>query len=310
MTAAAAPLAPGAPAAELRRGTSAVRVAVAPGAPVVSFIADGHDWCAAAPWFDRAPSAAACALPTFVAGVAGAKFPAGGLLAVEEPVVEVHADGGPGAITAVWPPSRYPLTWTRTITLEPDGAVLARYTVTNSQRTPMPFLWNLPIGLPWHGAVRIDLPRGVRARVATSSGAGLPAAGAEFAWPALRDGGKLVDLSHPAQLGARRSVLCFVEVPRARVTVRVGNAVLDLSADPDIVTHARIWVNNDADAPDAPKRHWWRRHQAVREVSVGLSLGAPDALSDATAAWRTARWVDQGETLQWDVRLRPVPPAE
>ena len=303
--------APSSAAAELRRAGSSVRVAVSRGAPITSFHAGGHEWCGAGPWQDYAPSAGTCALPTFVAGAPRLTFPEGGLLATDEPVVDVEADGAGGAITARWEPSAYPLGWTRRVALDAEGALCARYEVTNLQRTPLPFVWGMPVPLPWSSSVAIDIARGARARVAASYGDGLARAGSEFAWPALRDGGRLVDLTGPVRLGSRRAVLCYVELQRGGFVVRADGAALEISGEAGIVTHARVWVNNDADAPGAEPRRWWggwwRRRAPHCEVAAGAAVGAPDLLSDAVGAWRAARWVEPGQVVRWTMRLRPVP---
>lgn len=293
-------------AAELRRGAASVRVAVAPGAPITSYCVDGIDWCAAGPWREYAPTLAACTLPTFVAGVPRAALSEGGFLAVEEPSVDVHADGSGETITAVWPPASYPIGWTRVIVLEPDGALWAQYAATNTQRARLPFVWGCQIPLPWSGALAIDIPRGARSRVAVSTGEGLAQTGSEFAWPALRDGGRLADLARPASLEARRAVLCYVEMPRGRLVVRNGDAALEIVSDPAFVTHAHVSVNNDADAPGAAPRRWWRRRSVRRAIAVGPSVGAPALLSEAVGAWRAARWIEPGETIRWSVRYRTV----
>ena len=182
--------------------------------------------------------------------------------------------------------------------------------VTNAQRAPLPFVWGLPIPLPWSAATLVDLPRGARSRVEQTFGEGLPAAGSEFAWPALRDGGRLVDLTHPAQLGTRRAVLCYVELPRARFALCVGDRVLEVTGDAGMLTHARVWISHDADGGPTGRR-WWRRRESRRAISVCPAVGAPGRLSDAVGAWRTARWVEPGETIRWDVRLRSMSaPAE
>ena len=310
MTLAALPHADNGAAAELRRGSASVRVSLAPGAPITSFVSAGSDWCGAGAWHDHAPSARACALPTFVAGAAGARFVDGGSLGSDQPEVEVRADGDASTITARWPVPSYPLAWLRTIALDQQGALQLKYSVTNEGRTPLPFVWGLSMSCAWGAGVSVDLPRGARARVAGSQGDGMLSAGSEFAWPSLRDGGHLVDLTHPAQLGTRRAVLCFVELPRGRLAVRSGGAVLEVRADPGVLTHARVWVNNGAPGESAPRRSWWRRASSPSVLAVGPTIGAPDHLSDAVGSWGAARWIESHETLSWGVGIRTLATEE
>ena len=302
--------APASAGAELRRGSTAVRVALGPGAPITAFVHDGNDWCRDGSWQDHAPTRRACALPTFVAGAAGAHFPDGGTLATDEPIVEVRADERGNMITVTWPASSYPLVWTRTLALEANGALSVRYTVSNRQRAPLPFVWGMPLAMPWSEGLAIDLPRGARARVAESWGDGLAPQGSEFAWPTLRDGGHLVDLARPSLLGPGRAVLCYVELPRGRFSVRTPSGILDVRSDPGAVTHARIWINNGVDAPGSPPRRWWQRRTAVPSLAVGPAVGAPDLLSEAVGAWGAARWVEPGETLSWSISIRVLPLEE
>jgi hypothetical protein len=309
MTASALPVASSSSAAELRRGDSVVRVAVAPGAPITSFVTNGHDWCAGGAWQDFAPTSGACALPAFVATTRRPTFPEGGLLVADEPTVDVEADGGAGTITAWWPPTPYPLGWTRVVTLEADGALLLRYAVTNAQRSPLPFVWGLPVVLPWGENISIDIPRGARSRVAAAFGEGLPPAGSEFTWPALRDGGKLTNLTQPTRSRPRRAVLCYVELPRGRIVLHDGDDALEISGNPGVVTHARVWINHDSDDRGAPPRRWWRRRSPRHAITVAPAVGAPALLSEAVGEWRAARWVEPGETIRWDVRFRSLPPG-
>jgi hypothetical protein len=301
-------VAAGAPAsagAELRRGATSIRVALEPGAPITSFACEGHEWCAGS-WQDYAPTHGACALPTFVAGAAGARFRNGGTFLSDEPTVDVRADGAANAITVSWPASTYPLSWTRTVSLDADGAVRIGYAVSNGQRVPLPFTWGLPLSLAWSEDTGLELPRGARARVAESHGDGLAPASSEFTWPSLRDGGHLVDLTRPAALGAGRALLCFVELPRARFSVRRGDRALEIRSEPGSLTHVRVRINNGVADPDGPRRSWWRRRSAPMSLQVGPTVGAPDLLSDAVGAWSAARWLEPGETVRWDVRIRQI----
>jgi hypothetical protein len=295
--------------AELRRGSSVVRVGAERGAPILSFACDGYDWCAAGAWIDQAPSAGACALPTYVAGVPRGALPEGGLLAVESPDVEVRADGASESITAVWPASSYPLSWTRTIQLDADGALVVRYAVGNAQTVPVPFIWNLKMPLPWNSSVSLDMPRAARARLSASHGDGLPAAGSEFAWPALRDGGKLVDLARPTRLAPLRALNCYLELSQGRFRLHGAGAALDVEGESGVVTHAHVWANNDAMLPGSAARRWWRRHTPQRELAVGPAVGAPGVLSDAVGAWDAAHWAEPGDTVRWTVRFRPTSPT-
>ncbi len=275
------------------------------GAPIVSCCIDGREWCVAGPWYDYAPTLTACALPTFVTGAPKGAFPEGGLLGAETPEINVRAAGGT-SITAVWPASFYPLTWRREIVLDDDGAIRVKYGVTNAHRSPLPFLWGLRIPLAWSGSMMIELPRAARSRVAASYGTGLPKAGSEFAWPSLRDGGKLIDLTRPSRIDARSAVLCYVELSRGRFTLRSDSGSMEIAGDSPTVSHAHVWTNNDTDIGRTTPRRWWRPFASEQTLVVGPAVGAPGMLSDAVGSWNTARWIEPGETTQWEIQCRSV----
>jgi hypothetical protein len=246
----------------------------------------------------------ACTLPTFVAGVPRGVLPDGGVLAAEEAVIDVRADGGTGAIIAHWEPRAYPLAWERTIALTSDDSLTIGYAVSNAQGNPVPFVWSLDIPVPWREAMAMELSRGGRARVASARGEGLPRSGSEFTWPALRDGGKLVDLSTPTHLMPRNAVSVHVELAREQILLRVDDSLLELSSSDGVISHAHLAVNNDADAENAPPRRWWRKHQAVQTIVAGPSAGAPSSLAEAVGAWNAARWVEPGATVRWSLQCR------
>ena len=280
-----------------------MRIAVDRGAPITSYVAGGRDWCDVDAWRDFGPTRAACVLPTYVSGAGGTRFPDGGLLAADEPDVQLRADGTLGTITARWPQTGYPLDWVRSVALDVDGSLLAQYRVHNMHDATLPFVWSVPIPLPWERSVSVDLPRGARGRVAWALGEGMASAGAEFSWPSLR-GGKLVDLSRPAQLANGTALLCFVELAHGKFSVRAGGVTLEISGEPDVLTHARLHIINDAEIPGRPARRWWRRRPPLKMLAVGPSAGAPDSLSDAVGAWRSAQWLEPGATMVWTVRYR------
>jgi hypothetical protein len=104
--------------AEIRSGAAAVRVAVGPGAPIVSCRLGGREWCEAGAWRDYAPTLGACSLPTFVAGAPRGALPEGGVVGADAPDIQLSAAGAAPAIRATWRCQSYPLEWTRSVTLE------------------------------------------------------------------------------------------------------------------------------------------------------------------------------------------------
>jgi hypothetical protein len=136
----------------------------------------------------------------------------------------------------------------------------------------------------------------------------LPKAGSEFAWPSLRDGGKLLDLTRPSRMDSRSAVLCYVELARGRFTLRSNSAAMEVVGDPGLVSHAHVWTNNDTDIGRTSPRRWWR-FAPEQSIAVGPSVGAPALLSDAVGSWNTARWIESGETMQWEIHCRSLDPV-
>ena len=210
-----------------------------------------------------------------------------------------------------WDAEAYPLAVGRTVAFDADGAIHLAYAATNPRATPVPFIWGISIPLAWDPSVRIELPAGVRARVAASWGEGFPAAGSEFTWPQLRNGGELIDLARPTQLPKGFGVTCFVELPAAGVTLRTSAGAMTIRGTRGVVSHLRVAIDHEAPVPGRAPSRWWRRRPAHRTVSIAPTVGAPDTLLDAVGAWKAARWVEPGKTLQWDVRFaRAVEPDD
>jgi len=284
-----------------------VRTVLAPGAPIESLQIGAHEWCAAGPWHEHAPTIAASVLPTYVAGVPGASLPVGGVLGSLAPELTVRASGGAESLTAMWPAGAYPLAVQRTMQWVDDGALRLTYEARTDGASPVPFVWGLTLPLSWSTGVRLELPSGARARVAASWGEGLPVAGSEFVWPSLRDGGRLLDLSHPSTMRRGAGVLCYVELPRAKFTVRCGDATLEVSGTPGVVTHARVLIEHEAPVAGRPPSRWWQRRAPQRQIVIAPTIGAPDTLHEAVGGWKAARWLDAVATLHWDLTMRGTP---
>jgi hypothetical protein len=290
-----------------------VRTTLANGGALTSVLFDDVEWCGTSGWTDHAPTIGACTLPTFVAGVAGQALPSGGVLPALVPRVSILADGTREVITSAWDADLYPLAFERTTTLDAEGAVQLAYRASNALTVPVPFIWGMSIPVDWDASVRLELPPGVRARVATSWGKGFPAAGSEFTWPHLRNGGELIDLARPAQLAKGFGVVCFVELPATGATLRTARGGITVRGTKGVVSHLRVLIDHDAPIPGRAPSRWWRRGSVYRNVSIAPMVGAPDTLLDAVGDWKAARWVEPGATMDWEVRiaraLEPEDPA-
>jgi hypothetical protein len=295
---------------ELRRGGTALAVGVGAGAPLSGLWLADAEWCGAGPWMERAPSVAACTMPTFVPGVAGRALPAGGVLAAQVPGVQVTADGRAEVVRAAWDSVDYPLALTREASLTAEGAVRLRYEATHTQRVPIPFVWGLVAPVVWAPGVRIEMPAGARARIAGAWGEALPAVGSEFGWPHVRCGGALLDLGSPTTLPRGVGLTVFVELPRHGFTLRTRAGALCFDGTRGVVTHVRVHVAHDAPFPDRPPTRWWWWRAKQQTLEVGLTVGAPDQLSDAVGSWKSARAVEAGTTLGWELTVAAADPPE
>ena len=128
------------------------------------------------------------------------------------------------------------------------------------------------------------------------------------AWPRVRSGGKLVDVSRPAALGERFACTMFVELPRAetKIVVQEGRTRLEMLVHGRELTHAGIWINRGVLAPTERKRPLmrWRKPRTYSTITIGPCLGAPESLADALGAWETARWIEPGATARWAMTWR------
>ncbi len=70
------------------------------------------------------------------------------------------------------------------------------------------------------------------------------------------------------------------------------DARLDMSFDAAHAPFVAIWVN----------RKGWSSHPKRRpqvNLSIGPSSGAPDSLTEALGPWKSASWLEPGETKEW-----------
>jgi hypothetical protein len=296
------------PVAELRHGDAAVRVAATAGAPIVSYIAAGREWCAQ-PWMEYAPVVRACTVPSLLGSAYGTNLEDGGTLARELPELRVHADGTHASVSAKWLPGAYPMQWVRTVALEADGSLRVQTTAENAGRAPLPFTWGLSIVVDHSADARLELPSAGRARVAASSDDDAVRSGTEFVWPTLRVGAHAMDCAEPKLADLPARLVCCAELSRPNVNVQVAGTLLELKGDASIVSHARVTY---ASLPEikhrwwstAAARTWWRTRRERRLLTVALAVGDADTLSDAVGGVRKAKWLNPGERATWSVWVR------
>jgi hypothetical protein len=254
------------------------------------------------------PTIAACKLPGWVEGAASAKIAERGALWRQRCDTAVGTGEFGNSATCAWSISPLPLEFTRRTTVRPDGMIDFAYAATNNGKVRAPFLWAAHPVFPLTDGTRIILPAGGKTRVWMADGIDLAGGETLHAWPRVRSGGRLVDVSLPASLGARFACTIFVELPRTETSIIVqeGRARLEMRVHGREISHAGIWINRGALAPTERKRPMLRlkRQRTYSTLTIGPCLGAPESLADALGAWETARWIEPGATARWTMTWR------
>ncbi len=254
------------------------------------------------------PTIAPCRLPTWVEGAAGAKIAERGALWQQqcETAIDTGEDGNSASCS--WTTTPLTFAFTRRITMRADGTVEFTYAARNIGTQRMPFLWAAHPVFPLTDQTRIILPAGAKTRVWMADGVELAGGDTLHAWPRVRAGGHLVDVSRPAALGKQFACTMFVELPRSETTIAVAHGAkrLELRVHGRELSHAGIWINRGVLAPTERKRPLmrWRKPRTYSTVTVGPCLGAPESLTDALGAWDTARWIEPGATARWGMTWR------
>ncbi len=260
------------------------------------------------------PTVAACKLPTWVEGAAGAKIAERGALWRQRCDTAIATDETGTSATCHWSIEPLPFAFARAVTVRPEGAVDFAYTVRNAGTHRLPFLWAAHPVLPLTRHTQVVLPRGAKTRVWMADGVDLAGGNALHAWPRIRSGAHLVNVSRPAALGERFACTLFVELPRAETTivVREGSLQLEIRVHGRELSHAGIWINRGVLAPTERKRPMfrWRRPRTYSTLTIGPCLGAPESLADALGAWNTARWVEPGAAARWNMSWRARPAGD
>lgn len=254
------------------------------------------------------PTIAACKLPSWVEGVAGASVAERGALWTQRCETSIGTGEFGNSATCTWAIRPLDFAFERQVTVRPDGVVDFAYAASNSGAHRLPFLWAAHPVLPLGDATQVVLPKGAKTRVWMADGVALAGGETLHAWPKVRGGGHLLDVSHPARLGDRFACTMFVELPRSEtaIVIREGAVQLEMRVHGRELSHAGIWINRGVLAPTERKRPFmrWRRARTYSTITIGPCLGAPESLADALGAWETARWIEPGATARWGMSWR------
>ena len=260
------------------------------------------------------PTIAACKLPSWVEGAAGAKIAERGALWQQRCETEVGTGEFGNSASCTWTIAPLTFEFARRITVRPDGMIDFAYSASNVGAKRAPFIWATHPVFPLTDSTRLVLPKGAKTRVWMADGLELAGGDTQHAWPGVRSGGHLVDMSRPAAAGPKFACTMFVELPRTETAIilQEGRTRLEMRVHGRELSHAGIWINRGVLAPTERKRPLlrWKRPRTYSTVTIGPCLGAPESLADALGAWETARWIEPGATARWSMTWRTSAAAE
>ncbi len=256
-------------------------------------------------WTECAPVAGAGEVPSWVKGIGGRAFVAGGELRSLTPELSLTTDAEGHKLRTVWTGLRAPWRMSRTLLVRPDGGVEARYEAMTTGAERLPFPWSLWLALPLTPATRLRLPEAQRLRVSRAEGCVVtPAseAGGDR-WPQLTVDGRRRDLSSPWSLPRRGRLNAWVDLSaqRAQLGVLEDESRLGIAMDGAGVTHLAVAIDR---AGTARARRRGLRTVTQPALTLGLSLAAPDTYAQALGEWQAMTWLTPGETRCWTITFR------
>ncbi len=261
---------------------------------------------------DCFPTIAACQLPTWVKGAGALALGDHGDLWAQTPEFALETGATGPHVRCVWRGDGVPYVFTRTISVQSDGAIVFSYAVQNLSANRLPFLWAPHTLFPLTSATRLVLPEGARTRVGSQDGVQFGGPAAEHHWPRLRNGATIADLSRPAR-ALRDPYACklFVDLPKhdCVVAIEEEGVRLEMAFSGRDIPRVAVAVNHRMRGPvHAAKSIFpWKNSKPYSTVSLEPSLGAPDALSDAIGAWDAAQWIEPGGIMPWTMTWRGMP---
>lgn len=309
--------------AELRAGPTRVVIAPTLGGKIISMEIGGREWLWSDPKHPHSsanaaesggldelfPTAAACNLPAITGrysalslpnAYSGLALPDRGELWNQSPEFSLETRDEGVYATCGWVSDRMPYRFVRALYASSSGQVVMRYGLHNDGLDRMPFLWMTQPLFPLTKHTQLELSDGARLRVWRQHGVELGGIGAEARWPRVASAGKLKDLAHPDAVARRYACKLFVDAPSGRAAIIEEGARLEITWDASFAPGVALWIN----------RKGWsagRRRGVPMNFALGPSSGAPDSLSDAISTWKSASWVEPGETREWMVTFSASP---
>jgi len=246
------------------------------------------------------PTVGACKVPTWIRAFGGLQLPDHGELWSQAPVIDVRTSPDGQSAVTTWTGHRMPYRFTREVRVTPAGEVDFAYEATNTGTERMPFIWSAHPLLPLTSETRLELPQATRLHVYAQHEIVLGTGATDLRWPMIRSAGKLLDFSRPFSVARRYACKLFLEMREGRAAVIEGGSRLEVSFKTDEIPHFGVWINRGGWTP-------FKRGKPYSNVAFEPCIGAPDTLEEALGAWKSAHWLDAGQSRRWALRWRGMP---
>ena len=242
------------------------------------------------------PTVGACRVPGWVRSFGGVELPDHGELWSQHPELDIVTGQAGQVARCRWNGVRLPYRFERDVMVDGRGVVHLTYAMHNDSREKMPFVWSAHPVFPLTDDTRLMLPEGSRLRVFARHGIELGEVRSEHQWPHVRSGGRAFDFAAPAAVARRYACKLFLDVTEGSATLREREHELRFHWNAAQIPHLGLWIN---------KRGWTPFRDEEPYLNLGLqpSIGAPDSLVEALGDWKSAGWLDGGETRRWGLRL-------
>jgi galactose mutarotase-like enzyme len=246
------------------------------------------------------PTVAPCKVPTWVRGFGGVQLPDHGELWSQAPETDVRTSPEGQRATTTWTGRRMPYRFTRDVRVLPSGDVELAYEARNTGTDRLPFIWSAQPLLPLTSETRIVLPQATRMHVYAQHEIALGVGATDLRWPMVRSSGRLLDMSNPLGVAKRYACKLFLEMREGRAAVIEGGLRLEVTFDVADVPNFGLWINRGGWTPS-------KRAKPYSNLAFGPCIGAPDTLDEALGAWKSAHWIEAGQSRRWTLRWRAVP---
>ena len=306
--------------AELRGGGSRVSIVPALGGKIVHLELGGRQWLwssdvlpyavpdenasyvetADTGGYDECfPTVGPCRIPTWIKAFGGVQLPDHGELWSQTPTIDVRTSSEGQSATTTWVGRRMPYRFSRVVRVLPTGEVEFEYEATNTGTDRVPFVWSAHPLLPLTSQTRLELPAATRMHVYAQHEIALGVGATDLRWPMVRSSGRLLDMSNPFAVAKKYACKLFLEMREGRAAVIEDGLRLEVTFDVGEVPNFGLWINRGGWTP-------LKRGKPYSNLAFEPCIGAPDTLEDALGAWKSAHWLDAGQSRRWSLRWRAM----